>query len=60
VKPAPAVGDRWCAPDGSVWRIVGRDGAAFSLSGPGPCRSLRHVSREELVADWTYVPAEEA
>jgi hypothetical protein len=49
-----ATGQRWCPKaGGSWWTVVALsfDGQV-TLSGPGPCRSVKYVKDEELFEDW--------
>lgn len=52
----PQMGEQWFSPEGQSWKIVGMgvegDGSV-SLSGPGPCRSMKTISLDELLAVWT-------
>lgn len=38
-----------------TWRIVGVDEDDISLSGPGPCRSMKTVARAEFEELWEEV-----
>lgn len=50
-----ATGQNWVPKKGGIsWRIVGLspDGTV-ALSGPGPCRMMKHISVDELEVEWT-------
>ena len=47
----------WVDEGGTSWWEVSKEGAdPVSLQGPGPCRGLRSVPREELEATFTLAP----
>ena len=41
--------------DGVTWRVVASDETSVTVSGPGPCRSLKILSREEFDEWWEEV-----
>ena len=45
------------SPDGVVWRVLAITEEAIQFYGPGPCRSLKVVSKEELSGWAPIVPA---
>lgn len=41
--------------EGGVWRVVGLDEGAISLSGPIPCRGMKIVEHGEFEEFWEEV-----
>lgn len=56
VTPEPAVEQRWRHRDqGSSWRIINVKNQEITLTGPGPCRSVKYIPKEEFLAEWMPV-----
>jgi hypothetical protein len=47
------LGQRWCSPDGTSWKVVSVWDSDVLLSGPGPCRGTKIMPSEELLARWS-------
>ena len=54
--PEPATGQRWRLKDsGLSWRITLIKDDVITLTGPGPCRSAKTMSKEEFLTEWMPV-----